>query len=184
MPQSRKSPAKLDATRSQHRRLVTQIGLQVRQMGAQSVVISQIIASRFGLHTTDLECLDVISIHKQVTAGRLAAATALTSGATTALIDRLVRAGYVERIPDPQDRRRVQVRIKSAAIKPIAAVYAPMQRQMFALWSSYSTGDLEIIADFLSRSRELAIQSANDIQHRARPSPTKRRRPRKQHRNP
>ncbi|WEX91820.1 MarR family transcriptional regulator (plasmid) [Sinorhizobium garamanticum] len=36
----------------------------------------------------------------------MAEATGLTSGATTALIDRLERAGYVERIADPADRRR------------------------------------------------------------------------------
>jgi DNA-binding MarR family transcriptional regulator len=156
-----------------HRQLVTRIGLEVRQMGAQSVVISQIVAARFGLHTTDLECLDLISMRTQVTAGELAAATGLTSGATTALIDRLALAGYVERIADPLDRRRVHVRIKLGAVKPIEAVYLPMQKQMFALWSGYSTRDLEAIAGFLQRSRELAIQCANDMQ-RAPGPPAKR----------
>ena len=166
-----------------HRRLVTRIGLEVRQMGAQSVVISEIVAARFGLHTTDLECLDLISMRKEVSAGELAAATGLTSGATTALIDRLAQAGYVERVSDPLDRRRVHVRIKPDTTKPIEAVYLPMQEQMFALWSSYSARDLEAIADFLSRSRELAIQCANDIQRQTRPASAKRRRPRAQHRN-
>lgn len=169
---SRKSTGEAAATH--HRRLVTRIGIEVRQMGAQSVVISQIVAARFGLHTTDLECLDLIAMRRQVSAGELAAATGLTSGATTALIDRLAKAGYVERVADAVDRRRVHVRIRPQTIKPIEAVYLPMQKRMFALWSSYSARDLEVIADFLWRSRELAVQCADDIQRHA-PCPAVRR---------
>jgi DNA-binding MarR family transcriptional regulator len=157
------------------RALVERIGIEVRQMGAQSVVIGQIVAGRFGLHTTDLECLDLIALRRQASAGELAAATGLTSGATTALIDRLVTAGYVERVADAQDRRRVQVRIKRAAIVPIAATYAPMQKRMFALWSGYSARDLGVIADFLARSRALAVECAADIQRSAPRASRKRR---------
>src|SRR5262245_42858226 len=125
------------STPAQSRALVRRIGEEVRQMGALSAVISQVVAARFGLNTTDLECLDLIFLRRQATAGALSAATGLSSGATTALIDRLAAAGYVERLADPADRRRVQVRVKPAAVAPIAAVYAPMQKRMFALWSDY-----------------------------------------------
>ena len=92
--------------------LLAQLGRQIPRMGAQSVITSQTVADRFGLHTTDLECLDLICLRKDPTAGELAKATGLTSGAVTALIDRLEEAGYVERIADPNDRPRVHVRIK------------------------------------------------------------------------
>jgi DNA-binding MarR family transcriptional regulator len=161
-----------------HRALVAKLGLQVRQMGAQSVMTSQIVAARFGLHTTDLECLDLIYLKKAVSAGELAAATGLTSGAMTALIDRLDRAGYVERADDPEERRRVLVRLKPVAIAPIKAVYAPIQKRMFRLWSSYSERELEVIADFLSRSRELAVACAAEMEQ-SRPPDTKRRRRRR-----
>ncbi|HEY7130982.1 MAG TPA: MarR family transcriptional regulator, partial [Candidatus Limnocylindrales bacterium] len=45
------------------------------------------------------------------TAGRLSEITGLTSGAVTRVIDRLEQAGYVRRIPDPADRRRVIVEV-------------------------------------------------------------------------
>ena len=41
----------------------------------------------------------------------LAAATLITSGAMTARVDRLVSAGYVERRPDPDDRRSILIRL-------------------------------------------------------------------------
>jgi DNA-binding MarR family transcriptional regulator len=148
---------------SGHRELVARVGNQVRKMGAQSVVTSQIVAARFGLHTTDLEVLDLIYLREQASAGELAAATGLTTGSITALIDRLEKAGYVARHADETDRRKVIVRIRHEAIEPIQSVYAPMQVKMFALWSSYTANELKVIEDFLSRSTELAIECAEAV---------------------
>ena len=62
------------------RKLVASVGVNVRRMGAQSVITSQVIAGRFGLHTTDLECLDLITMRQQLSAGELAAATGTHHG--------------------------------------------------------------------------------------------------------
>ena len=105
--------------------LVARLGEQVRRMGAQSVLISKTVAGRFGLNTSDLECLDLIYLRGQASAGELARATGLTSGAVTALIDRLERAGYVERTDDPTDRRRREVRILPGAIRPGSSASCP-----------------------------------------------------------
>lgn len=143
--------------------LVRRVGDVVRRMGAQSVIVSQTVAARFGLNTTDLECLDLIQLQGRVSAGELASASGLTSGAVTALIDRMERAGYVERVDDPADRRRVLVRIRKGSIGDIEKVYAPMQKRMFGLWSQYSEADLEVIADFLTRSLELSAACVAEL---------------------
>jgi DNA-binding MarR family transcriptional regulator len=147
--------------------LVEHLGLEIRRMGAQTVLRSQVIADRFGLHTTDLECLDLIYMQGKASAGELARATGLTSGATTALIDRLEKAGYVLREGDPTDRRRRFVRIRAEAIEPIKAVYEPLQKEMFKLWSSFSTRDLRLIADFVRRSTEVSIACIEKMQTEA-----------------
>ena len=149
------------------RELISQVEVNIRKMGAQSVITSQAVADRFGLHTTDLEVLDLIFLREQASAGELANATGLTSGSVTALIDRLVKAGYVDRHPDPGDRRRVIVRIRRDAIAPIEAVYASMQARMVELWSTYNADDLRVIADFLSRSTDLAIECTREISGKA-----------------
>ena len=148
---------------AEHRELIARVEVSVRKMGAQSVITSQTVAERFGLHTTDLEVLDLIFLREQASAGELASATGLTSGSVTALIDRLVKAGYVDRNPDPGDRRRVIVRIRRDAVAPIEAAYASMQARMAELWSTYSVHDLEVIADFLTRSTDLAIECTREI---------------------
>lgn len=142
---------------------VARIGNAMRRMGAQSLIVSQTVAARFGLNTTDLECLDLIQLEGDVPAGRLSAVTGLTSGATTALIDRLERAGYVERIDDPADRRRVLVRIRKGAIGEIARTYIPMHKRLFALWSGYSDAELALVEDFLDRSLALSVECVAEM---------------------
>jgi DNA-binding MarR family transcriptional regulator len=137
---------------------VARVGLEVRRVGALSVLLSKTVASRFGLNTTDLECLDLIFIQGSATAGELARATGLTSGAMTAVIDRLERAGYVERTADPEDRRRREVRVRPEKTAPIEAVYAPIQARMEALWSSFSPRELDLVADFLAQSAAASVE--------------------------
>jgi DNA-binding MarR family transcriptional regulator len=146
--------------------LVERMGLAVRRMGAQSVLSSAGIAKHFGLHTTDLEVLDLIFVRETATAGELAKATGLTSGSVTALIDRLVQKGYLTRCEDPDDRRRTLVRINRRETAPIEAVFAPRQAAMFALWSRYSAKELEVVIDFLTQSTNLLARCAQELETR------------------
>src|ERR1700704_323299 len=132
--------------------LVARIDNHMREMAAQTVVTSQIVAAHFGLHTTDLRVLDLIYMRRQVLAGELAKATGLTSGSVTALVDRLARAGYVERHDDATDRRKVWGGGRHDAIEPIKDVFTPSQVRMYELWSTFTADELETIADFLART--------------------------------
>jgi DNA-binding MarR family transcriptional regulator len=136
--------------------LVERVGVAVRRMGAQTVLASDVIAGVFGLHKTDLESLDLIFLRGGAcSAGELSKATGLSSGSTTALIDRLVKAGYVVREADPNDRRRQIVRLEDQAIAPIKAVYGPIQAEMHKLWSRYGARDLAVIEEFITRSTQV-----------------------------
>ena len=66
------------------------------------------VGRRLGLNPTDLRCLDWLS-ETAMTAGELAEATGLSSAATTTLLDRLERKGFVQRERDTVDRRKVRV---------------------------------------------------------------------------
>ena len=73
--------------------LLRQLDEAVRKVSAQSVLMSDAVARLVGLNSTDLECLDLLYLAGPTTAGRLATHTGLTTGAMTAVIDRLERAG-------------------------------------------------------------------------------------------
>ncbi len=137
---------------------------EVRRMTAQSVLISQAVSERFGLSSSDLECLDLALLSGGATAGEFAKATGLTTGAITGVIDRLERAGYVRRENDPTDRRKVIVRARPTMTRRIAPLYDSLQRQMTALWSVYNYEQLALILDFLTRSCDLAVQEIAKLQ--------------------
>lgn len=159
------NPAQADDTSM--KAMVERVELEVRRMGALSVMMSQTVAQRFGLHTTDLECLDLIFTRRKATAGELARATGLTSGAMTALLDRLERAGYIKRTHDTVDRRRVNVEVEEGAIEPIKAVYAPVGRRMAELWTQFTPDELETILRFLRQSSELGVACIEDVRGQA-----------------
>src|SRR5580704_16132559 len=79
-----------------------------RDFIAAVVVFHDLVGRCLGVSATDRKCLDLLS-RGPVTAGELARFTGLTTGAVTGIIDRLEKAGYAERINDPNDRRRVLV---------------------------------------------------------------------------
>lgn len=137
----------------------------LRIASAQSLLISQAVAAKIGLNTTDLECLDIIQTGQLVSAGEIAKKTGLTTGAVTTLLDRLEKAGYVKRQADPNDRRRVMIAIRPERLQPLADVYAPLQAAMEALYRDYPEADLLTIADFTERAAAVSsefVRSLND----------------------
>ena len=129
----------------------------LRNVSGQAVLHSEAMAERLGINSTDLECLDIIIMQGPVSAGDLARASGLTSGAITGVIDRLHRAGLAKREPDPRDRRKVLVRVPPAVLQRILPIGEPMGRAAQAILSSYDDQQLALILDFLERSHESAV---------------------------
>ena len=78
----------------------------------------------------------------------------LTSGAVTGLIDRLERAGFVRRTPDPHDRRKVFVEVLPDRMATLDALFVPVNEAMTALLRTYPPQDLERFADFLEKAAD------------------------------
>ena len=108
--------------------LVDELNNAMRDASGLGVLHSQEMARRAGISSSDLECLDVILLKGPLTAGALAEATGLTTGAVTGLIDRLERAGYARRLPAPADRRKVLVEATRAVGERLMPLGLPMQR--------------------------------------------------------
>jgi DNA-binding MarR family transcriptional regulator len=151
--------------------LLEALNNEFRLMSAQSVLLSQAVADRVGLHSTDLETMDILAIHGPLTAGRLSELTGLTTGAVTGLIDRLEAAGYVRREKDPRDRRRVIVQPDIArAMREIGPLYESIARAMADMCGRYSDEELAVVLDFAARSNRLAPAEIAKIRTGASPS--------------
>ncbi|MEV7240885.1 MULTISPECIES: MarR family winged helix-turn-helix transcriptional regulator [unclassified Streptomyces] len=125
---------------------------------AAHLIGQQELARRLGLNVTDLTCFGFVleAGEELLTAGDLAARAHVTTGAVTGILNRLERAGYVTRRPDPADRRRVRVAPVPAAVARVEAVYAGHYQRVTALFADYSPEELSVITDWFTRATALA----------------------------
>ena len=130
----------------------------LRKVSAQSVLLNDTVAKLVGANPTDLECLDLLSLGGPTTAGKLATHTGLTTGATTAVIDRLERAGFARRLRSTEDRRSVLVEPLPERLRQVEEFYQPLAVAVARLTEEYGDKQLAVIVDYLSRAVTLAAE--------------------------
>ncbi|MGC1621066.1 MAG: MarR family transcriptional regulator [Candidatus Acidiferrum sp.] len=134
--------------------LVKRVAMDLgRELGTVAVFLHQAIASKLGLNVTDTRCFELMSRYAKppLTAGDLARATGLTTGAITGILDRLEKAGLVERFRNSSDRRKVFIRPRPEALQRVGRLYEGLAAAAMKLASSLSTSELQIINDYLER---------------------------------
>jgi DNA-binding MarR family transcriptional regulator len=135
----------------------------LRRVNLQGSFFGQTVAVRFGLSESDVEALEVLIDSGAATAGRLSELMGLTSGAVTRVIDRLEQAGYVRRIPDPADRRRVIVELVPEKMSAVEATMARFGEKSASELDRYSEAELAVINDFLTRMATVTRDEANAL---------------------
>jgi DNA-binding MarR family transcriptional regulator len=135
----------------------------LRRVNLQGSFFGQTVAIRFGLSESDVEALEVLIDTGAATAGRLSELMGLTTGAVTRVIDRLEQAGYVRRVPDPVDRRRVIVEPVPEKLAAVRATMARFGEKSASEIGRYSDAELAVIDDFLTRMAEITRDEANAL---------------------
>jgi DNA-binding MarR family transcriptional regulator len=149
--------------------LYAELSDEVRASQRATDVVDELVSQLLGINRTDARCLDILDQHGSMSAGDLAETSRLSTGAITAVIDRLERAGLAHRVPDPSDRRRVLVEVTPKAVEvatelmvePMTALYRPMADR-------YSEDDLRLILDFTRQGREIQERHAEWLRARLR----------------
>ena len=137
--------------------LIQQLITQFRYVSANSVMFSQVVADKVGLHSTDNECLDFLILNGPSTAGQLSQYTGLTTGAVTAMVDRLIKAGYVRREHSEEDRRKVVIIPNEDKITQEISPYSlPMGTALVTVCADFSEDELAVIARFIAQANKLA----------------------------
>ena len=120
-------------------------------------------AGFFGVHRTDMSLLDVLQLNGSMSAGELAKRAGLSPGAVTAAIDRLEAAGYVRRLRDDQDRRRVMVEATDSMVEKAMEVYGPLAARAPELFKGHSDEHLRIVRDLLVSGAEMQLERAAEL---------------------
>lgn len=137
--------------------------MAVRGYGIHLRLFQNAVDQRAGLNATDMECLRLLFFKGMATPSELARQTGLTSGATTAMLDRLEKAGLIERRSNPDDRRGTLITPTKSAAEKVASWFESARNAQDELISSYSESELETISDVFERLAKLWDQEREKI---------------------
>src|SRR4051812_24046909 len=118
-------------------------------LAAARTAYGERVAQRLGPAPADVDVLRRLAVEGPMTVGRIGEVTGLTTGATTRLVDRLEQAGFVRRVPDPADRRRVVVEPAGDRAVTVADAFAPAEEAARAALEPLDDATLAALAAYL-----------------------------------
>ncbi len=132
--------------------LIQEVGLASRGHQIAQDAFDDVAAAFMGVNRTDLRCMDIVDRAGRVSAGELARESGLSSGAVTTVIDRLEAVGYVRRVRDDADRRRVLVELTDEARRRAGEVWGPIAEDAGRMLAAYDEEQLRFVLDFLGEA--------------------------------
>jgi DNA-binding MarR family transcriptional regulator len=131
-------------------------------LGIEMGTLTGHFAAATALHPTDVRALWVLAEpNAPRTAGELGVRLNLSSGAATRTVDRLEREGYIARARDPDDRRRVDLRLTGEAEAVTDAFFGRVASMVGEAIEDFNEPELAIVASFMSQVHE-AVRKSRD----------------------
>jgi DNA-binding MarR family transcriptional regulator len=146
--------------------LTAALDREARRMGSMATLHNHAVAEAVGLHPTDHECLDLLDWAGALTAGEIATHLGLSTGAVTALVDRLEHGGWVRRERDASDRRRVFVHLAGERTAELGPIYEPLARAINRYRDSLDAGHLRVVVEFLEHANETMADATLRVRSR------------------
>jgi DNA-binding MarR family transcriptional regulator len=137
-----------------------ELAMLMRRHSTATVLFHNAMAERLGLGPSDHKCLDLMLQHEDLTGSRLAAITGLTTGAITGVVNRLEKAGYVRRCPDPADGRRQRLEPVPERVAEVAELFSEYGPSLDELVAGMDADQIAVLTRFLSRATD-------DLEHRS-----------------
>jgi DNA-binding MarR family transcriptional regulator len=119
-------------------------------------------AKRMSLAASELAALEHLQASGAINQKRLGERLSMSPGAITAMIDRLERRGYVERTPNPEDRRSALVNITKAGIEESLRHLWPYIEDMKGVEEGFSEEERAVVARFLRAATQATQRAAED----------------------
>jgi DNA-binding MarR family transcriptional regulator len=141
-----------DSVNADRQRLVEAVLAASGASSTMAVFFHGSIAEQFGLGATEMKALLLLSGAGSLTAGEIAHHIGVTTPSVTTLIDRLEAKGYVRRVRDTRDRRRVIVERDEPRFARLAQVFGSLQENFRDFLAAYTNDQLITIADFLQKA--------------------------------
>lgn len=134
-----------------------------RRYLASVVLFHLAAADAVGLGATDYQASSILDLDGPMTAGQLARRLGLSTGATTRLVDRLERSGYLRRTRDAADRRRVLVELTENRPEQLDHILATVTEPVAAVFRSLSPEQLEGVATYVRGTQRAYAEATRQI---------------------
>jgi len=134
--------------------LIGDIGRAMEAYQRSTQAFDDEVGRVLGINPVDVRCLDWLS-EAPLSPSRLADATGLSAAATTAMIDRLERKGFVRRVPHATDRRQTVVEMTEQGHAASRQLYGPLVEAGIPMLARFDAGELASMRDYLHAIREL-----------------------------
>jgi DNA-binding MarR family transcriptional regulator len=151
-------------SRQSKQELLDAIGDQFRVQQNWSDAFDEIASEILGINRTDMRVIDIVTRKGRATAGEVAKEAALTTGGVTAVVDRLEKVGYLRRVRDPDDRRRVWLEATPELYEKSWEIWGPMSDLWQSRAKKLSREQLEFILWFLAEGNELMSGQIERVQ--------------------
>ncbi|MEM9454370.1 MAG: MarR family transcriptional regulator [Myxococcota bacterium] len=148
---------------------VASLMVEVRRLYDALQAFDLAAARKLGVNRTDLQCLLMLE-HGPVRAGVLSSEVGLTSGSTTALLDRLEERGFVRRRIAKDDRRAIEIELTPRGRKRIGAIYRSAYQAFATRGAAHDDLDaaVRVLTDLVDGCREASQALARTKQRRRR----------------
>lgn len=109
------------------------------------------MSRKTGLGHSEMSALEHLqhASEEGLTPTQLGGRLGLSSGAVTALVDRLEKAGYAERHPNPQDRRSSVVRLRPSGLEDAARHMRPVAADLLEASAELSEEERAVVGRYL-----------------------------------
>lgn len=107
-------------------------------------------AKRLGVHPSDIRCLNAL-LDGALTAGQIAERLGLTTGSVTALVNRLMKVGYVVRTENVHDRRRKEISLHPDFREKAEKIYNSLGAHIGVQFEECSVQQISLSTESLRR---------------------------------
>ena len=153
-------------SQEQRAEVIGELARQLRQFNGLGASIFRAAATQSGIAVTDMQVIDILDLAGPATAGQLAELTGLTTGAITRMLNRLEEAGFVLRERDPNDGRKVIVRLASDKdeIRKVRSLLDSLGKVWDEVAARYDDEQIAFLLEFLKHSNARSRQELVRLQ--------------------
>jgi DNA-binding MarR family transcriptional regulator len=134
----------------------------MRRLDIALSTLNAAIAHAMGISVPELLALENLESAGELGPSDLARRLQLSTGAVTALVDRLEAAGHADRAAHPSDRRRVVVSTTAKASRALAAQTPPIEVWVKALVEGLDEHERAVVGRFLEALIDIVEQAATE----------------------